>query len=110
MFKLGYFDEDDVQDYQGCVGDYYYKISCVSANGDDINDMVDEATDVSYGLLKKHCTGLRGWELSAGYRPDGSKGLTLRNDWAVSFHKSTYRGKPCYYIDHSSIEYVWVKE
>jgi hypothetical protein len=28
----------------------------------------------------------------------------------VSYYKGTYKGKPCYYIDHSCIEYVFTKK
>ena len=34
-------------------------------------------------------------------------GLRLKDDWHVGYFKSTYDGKPCYYIDHSRIEYIF---
>jgi len=37
-------------------------------------------------------------------------GFHIKDDWAVSFCKSKYKGKPCYYIVHSGIEYIFLKE
>lgn len=37
-------------------------------------------------------------------------GYHIKDDWAVGFWRSEYRGKPCYYITHSGIEYIWTKE
>lgn len=111
--KTGYYDDDDddaVEDYPGCIGDYVYKTDCVHSDANSINDMIDRSREVSYNLLKKHCAGLREWEVNNGYKRDGSKGLTLRNDYAVSFYKSKYRGMDCYYIRWSAIEFVWVKQ
>jgi hypothetical protein len=36
------------------------------------------------------------------------EGLRLKDDWHVGYYKSMYKGQLCYYIDHSSIEYVFV--
>jgi hypothetical protein len=101
-------DDDESEEYDG-IGDYTYTTNCVSAKGDDISEMVDIAEDVTYDELKEHCQGLKEWELGNGYQPDGGKGLTLRKDWAVSYHRSKYLGRPCYYIYHSAIESVWTK-
>jgi len=35
--------------------------------------------------------------------------LKLRADWAVSYHKGVFEGRPCYYMDHSRIEYIFCK-
>jgi len=42
-----------------------------------------------------------------GYEDHHSKGLTMSQDWHVSYHRSVYRGHPCVYFDHSSIEYIF---
>jgi hypothetical protein len=33
----------------------------------------------------------------------------ITKDYAVSAYKSIYKGKPCFYIQHSRIEYVFTK-
>jgi hypothetical protein len=108
-----YGDWEEEYDYKGCIGDYVFVTNCVNSDGRSIIDMTDRGREVSYNLLKKHCQGLRQWEQEQGYAKDGSprsKGLTLRNDYAVRFYKSKYKGKECYYIDWSAIEWVWVKK
>ena len=86
---------------------YQYVTCCVNAKAEDIDAMVDNAQDVSYETLKRHCEGLAEWEKEMGY--GRQCGLYLKDDWAVGFCKSTYRGQPCYYVRHSAIEYIWVK-
>lgn len=103
-----FFEGEDTSDYKQCIGDYVYDTCCVDSDGDSIVDMVDTAREVSYNLIKKHCEGLRAWEAERSYRKDGHKGLTLRNDYAARFYKSKFRGRPCYFIQWSAIEYVWV--
>jgi hypothetical protein len=71
--------------------------------------MVDAAIDVTYRTMLKHCPGLLDWAESLGYVRYPSQGLTLKNDWHVSYHRSKYRGRRCYYVRHSSIEYIFVE-
>ena len=78
-------------------------ITCVQSTCEDITEMVDNAREVTYRTVAKHC------DLS-DFKDmyEGSPYLTLANDYAVSFHKSTFKGQPCYYIDHSCIEHVFL--
>ena len=90
---------------------YHYKTSCVNSTAEAINSMTEQATDVTLATLRRHCVGLREWEEAMKYDVGNQRGgLRLKNDWAVNFHKSIYEGKPCYYIQHSRIEYIWVKK
>lgn len=45
------------------------------------------------------------------YNPWGELtiGFHIKDDWGVTFHKSKYRGKKCYFITHSAIEYIWTE-
>ena len=72
--------------------------------------MVDQAVEVSYGTVLRHCTDLLQWAGEMGYDRRSNQGLTLKNDWHVSYHKSRYQGYRCYYVCHSGIEYIWVEE
>lgn len=87
--------------------EFHYITCCVNANGDDINAMVDLAREVSYRTIRRRCADLGEWARSMGYCRGG---LTLKNDWAVSYYKSTYRKQPCYYILHSAIEYIFTRQ
>lgn len=72
--------------------------------------MVDQAVQVSYRTFFRHCAGVATWAKHSGYATRSDKGLTLDKDWHVSFYRSKFRGKPCYYMYHSAIEYIWVLE
>ncbi len=74
------------------------------AEGEDIEAMVHSARPVSYRTILRHCEGLSDWAERMGY----DRHLRLRDDWSVSFWKSSYQGRPCYYVIHSAIEYIWV--
>ena len=89
--------------------DCQYETCCVHANGDDITEMVDQAIDVTYRTILRHCKGLREWAKNMGYEANSREGLTLQKDWHVSYHRSKYRGKRCYYVQHSGIEHIWVE-
>jgi len=38
------------------------------------------------------------------------KGLTVGNDPYIGYYKSVWRGVPCYYLDWSRIEHVFVQK
>lgn len=86
---------------------FIYHISCVSAHGQDINDMLSSGVEIKYQTMLRACD-LLSWAAKAGYEKRRDQGLTLRDDFAVSFHKGIYRGVPCYYLVHSAIEHIWV--
>ncbi len=88
---------------------YHYHTSCVNSTAPLIDAMVDAATTVTYRTFRQHCEGVDDWASGMGYDVGNEKGgLRLCNDWSVSFHRSKYNGRPCYYICHSCIEYIWV--
>ena len=80
-----------------------YTTCCVNSTAELINDMTDKAKKISYQTFKKYAEGLEDFATSMGYGP----WLLLSQDWAVSFYKSTYDGRPCVYMCHSAIEYIW---
>ena len=92
---------------------YEYVGCCVDLKGCDITEMCDGATEVSYRTVRKRLgKALMKFAASMGYKtsPGGSRrGLFLSNDYHVRYYKSRYKGKPCYYIDHSCIDYVFIK-
>ena len=75
---------------------------CVNAKANDIQAMVDQAKEVPFTVLARHCE-IEDFEREMGYGP----WLRMENDYAVSYYKSTYQGRPCYFVDHSAIEYVF---
>lgn len=89
------------------MSDFWYHTSCVQAKGDDINDMRHHSgmVEVTYQTMRRHCVDLMVWARSMGY----DRWLPLSKDPIVSYHKSTYRGKLCYYLVHSAIEHIWLQ-
>jgi len=83
---------------------FRYETCCVNANGQDISDMVDSSKNITWETLLKHVNIEEIEMILPNENP------TLKKDWAVSFHKSKYQNKKCYYICHSAIEYVFVED
>lgn len=90
---------------------FVFYTTCVSAKGEDIEDMVshDRCREITYRTALKHCQGLLQWADDMGYDRRKDVGLTLKDDWGVSYFKSVFRGEPCYYVVHSGIEHIWLR-
>lgn len=88
---------------------YQYHTSCVQSTAKLIEEMIDAAIDVTYRTMLKHCPGLLDWAESVGYERNSRRGLTLKEDYVVSFHRSKYRGRRCYYVRWSAIEHIFVE-
>lgn len=74
----------------------------------DLHDMTDRAREVSFATFARHTNWqpvARGFGCAVGHE----KGLHLKDDYHVGFYRSLWRGKPCYYIDHSRIEHIFVQ-
>lgn len=95
---------------------------CVDLSMDDVpdlNDTTDRAREISFRTFARH-TDWQDVAKSLGYtignhtyvtsRGDHGRLLTLGRDYHVSFYRSHWRGKPCYYMEHSAIEYVFLQE
>ena len=85
-----------------------YHTCCVNSTAELIHKMVDNAQFVTFATFRRNCAGVDEWAKQAGYSVGPEKGLHLGADFAVSFHKSRYAGRLCYYIRHSAIEYIWL--
>lgn len=80
-----------------------YITCCIHSTAELINAMTDRAKKITYRTFKKYADGLDEVAETMGYGP----WLKLKNDWAVSFYRSEYDGRPCVYMSHSAIEYIW---
>lgn len=90
--------------------DYVFWTTCVGSVGSLIDEMVDDdiSREVTYETMLKHCDGMLETAMSLGYERSKAQGLTIKDDFQVSFHKSFYAGAPCYYFDYSRIEHIWI--
>jgi hypothetical protein len=101
--------EEDKFVYMGC---------CMNMEGATVQSMVDsdkwenKNTEENRALelkeIKEKCSNVMAWARTMGYVENPEEGLTLENDWSLSYGKGDINGVWCYWIDHSRIEYVWV--
>lgn len=90
-----------------------YRINCTCANGSAIADMVDNAREITWDTFIQHVEkqdliDLFDYYYWRGYnKKKDTIDLKLSEDYAVSFWKSKYKERPCYYLEHSSIEYIF---
>lgn len=87
---------------------FQFVTDCVSSTCELITDMVDSSREITYKTFFKYVS-LSEVANMLGYETDPRKGLTIKNDWHVGYYKSVYRGKPCYYVRWSGIEYVFCR-
>ena len=90
-----------------------YRINCTQLGSDSIGDlqaMTDCARPISYDSFRREVSGADLDMLADqfGYVKDPQRGgLSLRRDRMVEFFRSVYKGKPCFYMRHSAIEYIF---
>ena len=82
---------------------YKFVTDCINADAEDIHDMQDKAVQVGFRTMARNCEGFGELIKNLGY----SRDFPITKDWAVSYCKSQYRGVPCYYLEHSKIEYIF---
>ena len=83
-----------------------YLINCVSSTTEEIEEMVDQATEIEYDELLNHVTQKELDSIFPFYNE--LPNLSLESDYTTSFYKSVYDGKKCVYVEHSRIEYIFV--
>lgn len=98
---------------------YVYTIACPDMPwwpmnkdvGDQIDDMQEIAVSVKYKTMQRNCEGLSYWLLWKGVVTD-RQGMVRALDESdcVAFKRSVYDGMPCYFVDWSGIEFIWIKE
>jgi hypothetical protein len=79
--------------------------------GELINEMQEESVEVTYQTMQRHCQGLVDWLLWKGVVDEryGMVEKLRRSSW-IAFKKGFYDGMPCYFVDWSGIEYIWIDE
>lgn len=92
---------------------WYLHTTCVNSDYKSITDMQTKAKPITYRTLRR-CVGaavLEPIEQNLCYDTGTERGgLRMSRDWAVSYAKSEYQGKPCLYFAHSHIEYIFLQE
>ena len=85
---------------------FKYSFNCVGLNRTEayhLQETIDEAKGITWNTFSKVCD-----YVDIEREVIGESGIKLKDDWAVSFYSSMYKGKKCYYFRHSAIEYVFL--
>lgn len=82
-------------------------VECSQSDVPDLHDMCNRGREISYKTFA-HRVDISKVAQKLGYvvRPD-QKGLRLSQDWCVRFYRSMWKGRPCYYMNWSAIEYIF---
>lgn len=86
---------------------FRYETCCVLSTDELITELRDSAEDVTEAEFRAACEGVDDWAVAHGYDLDPDDGLTLSEDWHVSWERGTYDGRPCFFLTWSGIEFVW---
>lgn len=73
----------------------FYYTDCTEAAGSDIEEMVQRSEEITRETFLRRCV------------VSGLEWLVVR-DPCVSYYKSTYKGMPCLFIEHSRIEHIFL--
>ena len=87
-----------------------YITNCVHSTCQSIVDMINQEETITRATFCKHVDkkDREKLEKSLGYAVGKEGGLHMKEDWAVSYHKSEFEDKPCVYFTWSAIEYIFV--
>lgn len=83
---------------------FWFTTCCVQSDADTIIEMVDQSRQITIGTFRRRCN-TRDWEASMGY----DNYLPIWRDHHVSYYRSRYKGRPCYYAVHSAIEHIFTE-
>lgn len=91
--------------------------NCVSFNYrpqediDHLSEMIDIATPITYTTFMKHVpvAVVAGIFSMYAWGRGRKRDLRMKKDWAIGFYRSTFAGRPCYYIRWSAIEYIFME-
>jgi hypothetical protein len=79
--------------------------------GDAISDMTAEAIEIDRTRFLRYVNtdSLKRVEEILGYDKHAAQGLTMAQDWHVSYWLGHFRGAPCVYFDWSAMEFIFTK-
>lgn len=86
-----------------------YVTRCVEATNKQLIPMVSNARQIDFDMFARAVDMAEVKRLFPQYNWNGNKsnGLRLKDDRYVSYWESRFMGKPCVYIEHSCIEYIF---
>lgn len=94
-----------------CEGFRYIGNCTDRSTAPHLENMMDQAKQITYRTFVK-AVGLDSvrqifGDYSWGYQRGD---IRMKNDPYVTYYRSVFNGRPCYYVRHSAIEYIFVEE
>jgi hypothetical protein len=89
-----------------------YLHCCKQSDYESIHALTEGAVAITAQTFREHVdlADLRDLEKRWGYDTGGKRGgLRLNHDFAVGFFKGVYRGRTCYYVSQSGVEYIFTE-
>lgn len=89
---------------------FEYWGNCINSNANDINSMVDSARRVTWKTFKRKVDDAKRFlkDIGATFKETTDKDIE-DSDW-IAFNKGIFKGKPCYFVEWSAIEWIFVSE
>jgi len=99
--------------YKKAQSQYYYALNCTDLEeGMPIQEMINKEEKVSWEEFNEHVSNAEIRNIFGNIYDyddkDSGTGLKFQDDYTISFYKSFFEGTPCYYLDHSGIEYIFL--
>jgi hypothetical protein len=86
-----------------------YTTNCVNSSATALEAMLERAEEISFEEFAREIDTTELRRLFPHYDWAGSTpgGLRLRDDYMVSCWRSRFKGRPCVFVCHSCIEYIF---
>jgi hypothetical protein len=87
-----------------------YITNCVNSTAKALDPMLEKAREINFSEFVKEIDTTELQCLFPYYDWKGNNiksGLKFEDDWAVSYWRSFFNKKPCVYVCHSCIEYIF---
>jgi len=96
------------------TGEFRFETDCVGVPKQDVPaliKMIEEAVGVTRRtfLCHVHRGDLAELERALKYADHPARGMTMAADWHVRYRRSSFKGRRCYFFDHSGIEYIFTE-
>ncbi len=88
---------------------YIYKTNCTRSSAFDLELMYEKSREITFETFSRKCEW-RELAKSLGYSIFREKSLKLKNDPCVSFYKSVFKGRSCYYMVQSCVDHVFLED
>jgi hypothetical protein len=91
--------------------DFVLATRCIDQEGpdgiDNLRSLYANDRQVTYATFAKHCDS-EAFARDLGYALGREDGLKLKNDRCVRFYRSKWKGKPCFYVDQSAVDFIFL--